>query len=252
MTRISRRAFNVTVLGAAGATTRSMAMASVSVRGPVPTTLQSQGVSDGLADLTLADASARIAAGRATSVDLGDRVPRAHRRLQPEGQRLHHRHCASRRSRRRRRSTPSSAPARLRGPLHGIPIALKDNIDTAGIRTTAASAVFDDRVPTEDAEVARRLDGGRRHRHRQGQPPRVRDRRHVRDELLRAGAQSVGARAQSRRIVGRLGGRGRGRALLRRARHRHRRVDPHAGVVLQRRRPRSRPMAWCRSAASSR
>jgi len=44
-----------------------------------------------------------------------------------------------------------------RGPLHGIPIALKDNIDTAGIRTTAASAVFDDRVPEEDAEVARRL-----------------------------------------------------------------------------------------------
>jgi aspartyl-tRNA(Asn)/glutamyl-tRNA(Gln) amidotransferase subunit A len=45
----------------------------------------------------------------------------------------------------------------VRGPLHGVPIALKDNIDTAGIRTTAASAVFDDRVPTEDAEVTRRL-----------------------------------------------------------------------------------------------
>jgi aspartyl-tRNA(Asn)/glutamyl-tRNA(Gln) amidotransferase subunit A len=44
-----------------------------------------------------------------------------------------------------------------RGPLHGIPIALKDNIDTAGIRTTAASAVFDNRIPTEDAEVTRRL-----------------------------------------------------------------------------------------------
>jgi aspartyl-tRNA(Asn)/glutamyl-tRNA(Gln) amidotransferase subunit A len=46
---------------------------------------------------------------------------------------------------------------KLRGPLHGIPIALKDNIDTAGIRTTAASKVYDDRVPTEDAEVVRRL-----------------------------------------------------------------------------------------------
>jgi aspartyl-tRNA(Asn)/glutamyl-tRNA(Gln) amidotransferase subunit A len=44
-----------------------------------------------------------------------------------------------------------------RGPLHGIPIALKDNIDTAGIRTTAASGVFKDRVPMEDAEVASRL-----------------------------------------------------------------------------------------------
>src|SRR5947209_12393876 len=46
---------------------------------------------------------------------------------------------------------------KLRGPLHGIPVALKDNIDTAGIRTTAASALFKDRVPTEDAEVVRRL-----------------------------------------------------------------------------------------------
>lgn len=46
---------------------------------------------------------------------------------------------------------------RFMGPLHGVPIALKDNIDTAGTRTTAASEVFDNRIPTEDAEVARRL-----------------------------------------------------------------------------------------------
>jgi aspartyl-tRNA(Asn)/glutamyl-tRNA(Gln) amidotransferase subunit A len=44
-----------------------------------------------------------------------------------------------------------------RGPLHGVPIALKDNIDTAGVRTTAASQLFKDRIPTEDAEVVRRL-----------------------------------------------------------------------------------------------
>jgi aspartyl-tRNA(Asn)/glutamyl-tRNA(Gln) amidotransferase subunit A len=44
-----------------------------------------------------------------------------------------------------------------RGPLHGIPIAIKDLIDTAGTRTTAASALFQDRVPNEDAEVVRRL-----------------------------------------------------------------------------------------------
>jgi len=44
-----------------------------------------------------------------------------------------------------------------RGPLHGVPIALKDNIDTAGVRTTAASELFKDRVPSENAEVVRRL-----------------------------------------------------------------------------------------------
>jgi aspartyl-tRNA(Asn)/glutamyl-tRNA(Gln) amidotransferase subunit A len=44
-----------------------------------------------------------------------------------------------------------------RGPLHGIPLAMKDLIDTAGIRTTAASALFKDRIPAEDAEVVRRL-----------------------------------------------------------------------------------------------
>ncbi|MFO7276694.1 MAG: amidase [Pseudomonadota bacterium] len=49
------------------------------------------------------------------------------------------------------------ARGRWRGPLHGVPIALKDNIDTAGLRTTAASALFANRVPDADAEVWRRL-----------------------------------------------------------------------------------------------
>jgi aspartyl-tRNA(Asn)/glutamyl-tRNA(Gln) amidotransferase subunit A len=44
-----------------------------------------------------------------------------------------------------------------RGPLHGIPIGLKDLIDTAGVRTTAASGVFRDRVPSEDADVVKKL-----------------------------------------------------------------------------------------------
>jgi aspartyl-tRNA(Asn)/glutamyl-tRNA(Gln) amidotransferase subunit A len=46
---------------------------------------------------------------------------------------------------------------RWRGPLHGIPIGLKDLIDTAGVKTTCGSALFAERVPTEDAEVVRRL-----------------------------------------------------------------------------------------------
>ena len=46
-----------------------------------------------------------------------------------------------------------------RGPLHGIPIGLKDLIDTAGVKTTCGSALFAKRVPAHDAEVVRRLKG---------------------------------------------------------------------------------------------
>jgi aspartyl-tRNA(Asn)/glutamyl-tRNA(Gln) amidotransferase subunit A len=37
------------------------------------------------------------------------------------------------------------------GPLHGIPIGIKDFYDTAGIRTTAAFKPFANRVPAKDA-----------------------------------------------------------------------------------------------------
>ncbi len=43
-----------------------------------------------------------------------------------------------------------------RGPLHGIPIGIKDNIATAGIRTTVGSKVLAEHVPEEDAEVVSR------------------------------------------------------------------------------------------------
>jgi aspartyl-tRNA(Asn)/glutamyl-tRNA(Gln) amidotransferase subunit A len=44
-----------------------------------------------------------------------------------------------------------------RGPLHGLPVAVKDFYDTAGVRTTAGVEQFKDRVPDTDAEVVRRL-----------------------------------------------------------------------------------------------
>jgi aspartyl-tRNA(Asn)/glutamyl-tRNA(Gln) amidotransferase subunit A len=44
-----------------------------------------------------------------------------------------------------------------RGPLHGIPISLKDNFYTRGIRTTAGSKILSDFVPETDSHVASRL-----------------------------------------------------------------------------------------------
>jgi aspartyl-tRNA(Asn)/glutamyl-tRNA(Gln) amidotransferase subunit A len=46
---------------------------------------------------------------------------------------------------------------RCRGPLHGIPYALKDNYDTKGIPTTASSRLMLDNVPTRDATLHARL-----------------------------------------------------------------------------------------------
>jgi len=53
------------------------------------------------------------------------------------------------------------AAGKVRGPLHGIPIALKDNIHTTDIRTTGGALAFRDLMPPYDATLTKNLrDGG--------------------------------------------------------------------------------------------
>jgi aspartyl-tRNA(Asn)/glutamyl-tRNA(Gln) amidotransferase subunit A len=163
MTQLSRREFTVSVLGAAAtAATCGATMAAAQTRSPTkptvptaPSTIRAS-APDGLAGLTLAEVSGRMRAGTVTSTEL---VTACLARIEVYNPKINAfitvTHDAA-----LAQATVLDAEqraGRLRGPLHGIPIALKDNIDTAGVRTTAASAVFDDRIPAEDAEVARRL-----------------------------------------------------------------------------------------------
>ena len=155
MTRLSRRAFTVTMLGAATAATRAAAAAAQSGN-PAPATAPSASSASTLAGLTLLDVSARVKAGTVTSTEL---VEACLARIDIYNPKVNAFITVTRdRALAQAKALDGERRAgRLRGPLHGVPIALKDNIDTAGVRTTAASAVFDDRVPVEDAEVARRL-----------------------------------------------------------------------------------------------
>lgn len=57
-----------------------------------------------------------------------------------------------------RRAEAEIAAGRYRGPLHGIPYGVKDQMYTAGVRTTAASRILADFVPDRSAHVVERLD----------------------------------------------------------------------------------------------
>lgn len=56
-----------------------------------------------------------------------------------------------------RRAADEVVRGSCRGPLHGVPIGLKDLYDTAGILTTAGAKVHADRVPAADSTAARKL-----------------------------------------------------------------------------------------------
>ena len=55
------------------------------------------------------------------------------------------------------KSDEAAAEGRGLGLLHGMSMAVKDNIDTAGIRTTSGAKFWSERVPNDDATVVKRL-----------------------------------------------------------------------------------------------
>src|SRR6266850_2575298 len=139
MAALTRRSFTFAAVGTA--------MGALAVRGQR---------SEDLSTLSLAEASARIRSRSVSPVQLTEaclaRIQTYNPKLNAYITVLRDQALAQ-----ARELEAEQRAGKLRSPLHGIPIALKDNIDTAGIRTTAASAVFDDRIPDEDAEVTRRL-----------------------------------------------------------------------------------------------
>ena len=87
--------------------------------------------------------------------------------------------------------TEELARGQWRGPLHGIPLGLKDNIDTAGIPTTAANAMLEHRIPEVDAPVWTRLASSGAVLFRQAQYARIRVRRHLFNLACWSCSQSV-------------------------------------------------------------
>jgi Asp-tRNA(Asn)/Glu-tRNA(Gln) amidotransferase A subunit family amidase len=101
------------------------------------------GTQSSLADLTLSQAAAALSARECSPVELTDDYLTRIDELDPslgayvEVTRQRAQDDAA-------RAADEIAKGRYRGPLHGIPIALKDLIDTAGIRTGSGTAVYRD------------------------------------------------------------------------------------------------------------
>jgi aspartyl-tRNA(Asn)/glutamyl-tRNA(Gln) amidotransferase subunit A len=106
-----------------------------------------------ISNLTLAEAAAAIRAGALSPVELTDALLDRIERLEPRLNAFITLTAESARAE-ARAARDETGPD---GPLRGVPLALKDLFDTAGVRTTAGSKILAERVPQRDATVVERL-----------------------------------------------------------------------------------------------
>ncbi|MBI4287864.1 MAG: Asp-tRNA(Asn)/Glu-tRNA(Gln) amidotransferase subunit GatA [Chloroflexi bacterium] len=109
-----------------------------------------------LALLSIAELARQIKAGKASPVEVTqatlERIQRLDKKLNSYITVMGESALAE-----ARRAEREIARGKHRGPLHGVPVSLKDLYNTKGVRTTAGSKILADFVPNEDCTVAARL-----------------------------------------------------------------------------------------------
>lgn len=145
---MNRRDFTTMTLGAAAA---QLLSASAFAKGKAVT-----GEVSGLAALTLSEAAAQVRSGKTTATQLTqaclDRIAIYDAKLDAFITVMKQQALAQ-----AAMLDAEQKAGKLRGPLHGVPLAIKDIIDTYDARTTGGSALFSDNVPPQDATVVARL-----------------------------------------------------------------------------------------------
>ena len=109
-----------------------------------------------LTDLTIAEAAVRLERREISSAELTNAYLERIERLNPSIN-AYVTVTAERARADASRADEEIAAGNYRGPLHGVPIGLKDLYDTAGIETAGGSKILKGRVPEKDSTVARRL-----------------------------------------------------------------------------------------------
>ena len=122
------------------------------------------------------------------------------------------------------------------GPLHGLPVAHKDLVDTAGIRTTRGSPFYRDNVPTHDALIVTRIRAAGAITLGKTNTPEFGAGSQTFNTVFGATHNPYNLDEDLRRKQRRRGGGVDVRDGADRRRQRHRRLAPQSGGVLQRRR----------------